>query len=230
MPDMKTPGIYIVEKNAFPNSVVEVASAIPAFIGYTDKADNQGISLLNKPYRISSMAEYLSFYGFAPHTRFTIDEVTGGDSADISFSLANKDYTLRQTAGHYLLYYSMQLFFQNGGGPCYIVSTGTCTDGQNNEVRIDADKLINGIDQLINEQEPTLLIIPEAVLLNEQDSVRVQQAALEHCGGKRKIALRFSISTKDTNHDRILRVIVLKISDQGSATIIWPMAPLTTPG
>ena len=35
---MKTPGVYIVEKNAFPNSVVEVATAVPAFVGYTANA------------------------------------------------------------------------------------------------------------------------------------------------------------------------------------------------
>ena len=29
---MKTPGVHIVEKNAFPNSVVKVATAVPAFI------------------------------------------------------------------------------------------------------------------------------------------------------------------------------------------------------
>ena len=34
MAQMKTPGVYIIEKNAFPNSVVEVATAIPAFIAY----------------------------------------------------------------------------------------------------------------------------------------------------------------------------------------------------
>ena len=32
---MKTPGVYIVEESAFPSSVVEVATAVPAFIGYT---------------------------------------------------------------------------------------------------------------------------------------------------------------------------------------------------
>lgn len=37
---MKTPGVYIVEKSAFPNSVVEAATAIPAFIGITEKALN----------------------------------------------------------------------------------------------------------------------------------------------------------------------------------------------
>ncbi len=35
MAQYKTPGVYIVEKNAFPNSVVEVATAVPAFIGAT---------------------------------------------------------------------------------------------------------------------------------------------------------------------------------------------------
>ena len=41
---MKTPGVYIAEKNAFPPSVVEVATAVPAFIGYTDLARNGGNS------------------------------------------------------------------------------------------------------------------------------------------------------------------------------------------
>ena len=48
MGQMKTPGVYIVEKNAFPNSVVEVATAVPAFIGHTEVADNKGKSLTGK--------------------------------------------------------------------------------------------------------------------------------------------------------------------------------------
>ena len=41
---MKTPGVYIVEKSAFPNSVVEVATAVPAFIGYTERrCDHRGV-------------------------------------------------------------------------------------------------------------------------------------------------------------------------------------------
>lgn len=34
---MKKPGVYVVENNAFPNEVVEVATAVPVFIGYTEK-------------------------------------------------------------------------------------------------------------------------------------------------------------------------------------------------
>ncbi|WDT78308.1 MAG: hypothetical protein MPW14_13915 [Candidatus Manganitrophus sp.] len=63
---MKTPGVYIVEKNAFPNSVVEVATAVPAFIGYTEKADDNGKSLANKPWRITSLAEFHTYFGFGP--------------------------------------------------------------------------------------------------------------------------------------------------------------------
>src|ERR1700728_4246254 len=69
---MKTPGVYIVEKNAFPNSVVEVATAVPAFIGYTEKAVNQGRALLNTPWRITSMSEFITYYGNAPSPKFEI--------------------------------------------------------------------------------------------------------------------------------------------------------------
>ena len=34
MAQMKTPGVYIIEKNAFPNSVVEVATAICLYRAY----------------------------------------------------------------------------------------------------------------------------------------------------------------------------------------------------
>lgn len=47
MAQMKTPGVYIVEKSAFPNSVVEAATAIPAFIGITEKAQNIYFELFN---------------------------------------------------------------------------------------------------------------------------------------------------------------------------------------
>ena len=55
MAQMKTPGVYIIEKNAFPNSVVEVATAIPAFIGHTQFARDGNKDLTGIPFRISSM-------------------------------------------------------------------------------------------------------------------------------------------------------------------------------
>jgi phage tail sheath protein FI len=44
---LATPGVYIEEKSAFPSSAVQVATAVPAFVGYTDQLlTNQRVSLL----------------------------------------------------------------------------------------------------------------------------------------------------------------------------------------
>ncbi len=179
---MKTPGVYIVEKNAFPNSVVEVATAVPAFVGYTAQADNGGKSLLNKPWRISSMAEFHKFFGFGPAPHFTIEPRPPGDPAPAAFGAGGTDYLLTQSAGaaggSYLLYRALLHFFQNGGGPCYIVSVGDFTQDP------AFDKLAAGIDPLVKEQEPTMLVLPDAVLLAEPDCISLQQAMLAHCGGR----------------------------------------------
>jgi uncharacterized protein len=55
---MTTPGFYISEVNAFPNSVVPHATGVPAFIGYTSKAEYEGQSYYNKPTKITSFAEF----------------------------------------------------------------------------------------------------------------------------------------------------------------------------
>src|SRR5215831_13940245 len=73
---MKTPGVYIVEKNAFPNSVVEVETAVPAFIGYTETASNKGVSLLNKPWKVSSIAEFRAYFGGPPVPVFNLTDTT----------------------------------------------------------------------------------------------------------------------------------------------------------
>lgn len=175
MAAMKTPGVYIVEKNAFPNSVVEVATAIPAFIGHTEKAVNGNKSLLNKPWRITSMAEFRSFFGGEPSPVFEIEEAEGTEPELV---LNGNGYRLKQSNTAYTLYYSMLLFYANGGGPCYVVSVGDYTTG------FDAERFTTGIETLIKEQEPTLVLVPEAVNLEKAACVGVQQALLAHCGSK----------------------------------------------
>jgi transcriptional regulator with PAS, ATPase and Fis domain len=44
-----------------------------------------------------------------------------GSPPEADFTLDGKGYLLNQDGGAYFLYCSMRLFFQNGGGPCYIV-------------------------------------------------------------------------------------------------------------
>ena len=51
----KTPGVYIEEISLLPPSIAEVETAIPAFIGYTEKAKKNNQSLTNVPTRITSL-------------------------------------------------------------------------------------------------------------------------------------------------------------------------------
>jgi uncharacterized protein len=200
---MKTPGVFIAGNGAFPSSVVEVATAVPAFIGYTQKAEQGGSSLVDKPWRITSIAEFHQSFGYGPiadTVRFSLETV---DPAALSSSapepLAARDaeplviggnhYRLTQVSGFYLLYYSVVHYFLNGGGPCYIVSIGAYD--QSVGKHIDANRLCKGIDLLVSEREPTIVVVPDAVLLSEDQCASVQQAALKHCGGvmKNRVAL-----------------------------------------
>lgn len=164
-----TPGVYIEEKSAFANSVVSVATAVPAFVGYTQKAAAGKKDLTNVPMRITSMVEFLSYFGGAPKTTFTIE--ADGDN-----------YSLTADAGtNYNLFRSMQLYFANGGGSCYIVSVGNYSGGVKAAELVGAETG-GGITALLKEQEPTLVVIPDAVLLEEGDCATVQQAMIKHCG------------------------------------------------
>ena len=62
MPSYSTPGVYIEEVPVFPPSIAPVATAIPAFIGATEKAvGKKGENLTGKAVRITSLLEYEAF-------------------------------------------------------------------------------------------------------------------------------------------------------------------------
>jgi phage tail sheath protein FI len=173
---MMTPGVYIVEKDAFPSSVVEVATAVPAFIGFTERVEYKGQSLLNAPKRITSLAEYHQYYGFGPDLtgQFTITQGAPGAG----------DTAARKVESRRYMYYGLKSFYQNGGGPCYIVSIGDYATG------LSADAFTFGIDQLLKEQEPTMVVYPDAVLMSVADCQAVQSYAIAHCA---KTQSRFTI-------------------------------------
>ena len=217
MSDMKIPGVNIVEKKAFPNSVVEVATAIPAFVGFTEKAEKGTQSLLNVPYRISSMVEYEKYFGGAPkNVEFDLidgesmiesiyeiipnkcpegyemagfpvskyGQLTGlrdeylkqYENLQTNLVLGNHKYCLRNTKPLFTMYQHVKLYFANGGGSCYIISVGN----YGGELKQKAFE--DGIELLKKEQEPTLLVVPEAVNLDEDSCYTVNRKMLSHCG------------------------------------------------
>ncbi len=196
MAQMKTPGVYIVEKNAFPTSVVQVATAVPVFIGYTESARLGNNSLHMKPFRLSTMAEYEAHFGVAPNHQFHVIEGAPPADKDADVTLPNAtfkvkgangqltEWRLDQSGKDYCLYGAMRLFFQNGGGACYIVSIGQYGGLSTTDQEISAAAMISGIKTLIKEPEPTMVVIPETTRLAEKESISVQQAMLKHCGYK----------------------------------------------
>lgn len=182
MPEiLKTPGVYIVEKDTGANAVVQVATAVPVFIGFTERAEINGRSFHMKPVHINSLSEFEIFYGKAPVPVFTVKpaEKGGGD-----LSLNGQMYTLQQSAhSKFYLYNSLKLFFDNGGADCYIISIGQYgKDAQLLDITADAFK--KAIDTLAGEEVPTMLLMPDSLLLDEEDSsyYAVQTYALQHCG------------------------------------------------
>ncbi|MEC4004874.1 phage tail sheath C-terminal domain-containing protein [Flavobacterium sp. SUN052] len=156
---IKTPGVYINEIDAFPQSVAQVATAIPAFVGYTEKGSTE-------PTRIVSMLEYKQLFGGGPQPA-TISISLDADNTPTSATNAAES--------QYNLYNSLQLFYANGGGECYIVSVGTYSSA------ITGVKLIAGLDKLRSYDEPTLLLFPDAIALSATDLGLVQQQALLQC-------------------------------------------------
>ncbi len=182
MAQMKTPGVYIVEKSAFPNSVVEAATAIPAFIGITEKAQNGPDSLSGKPWKITSMTEFQQYFGGAPSPKFVLsvgDAPKEGDPAPF-YSLLSADgskaVTVTDQSGPFSLYYQMVMFYANGGGACYIVSVGTYEEG----AAVDKDKVASALAAMEKEQEITMVLVPEAASV--PDCKDIQTQVLAHCG------------------------------------------------
>jgi len=174
-----TPGVYIEEKSAFPNSAVPVATAVPAFIGYTEKAIRDKKDITNVPTRISSFGEYLMYFGEGPKITYTI-------APDAN---KNKIYKLDVTADtQFLLFNCLKSFFSNGGSDCYIVSIGDYdstkakSDFSGETVDDEGEKVLIGITALKKYPEPTMLVIPDAVLLEQADCFSLQQEMLIHCG------------------------------------------------
>lgn len=188
MGEYKTPGVYIKEKNAFPNSVVEAETAIPVFIGLTEKAVNGMESLLKKPVKISSMTEYAKYFGGAPAPQFTLSVISKHENdkknAFMVFNAVKGAGLKAELKGHlYTLYYNLVMFYANGGGTCYIVSVGDYNTGA-----LDKDTVKNKIlPELKKVQDITLLVVPEAV--NTTDCMNIYTDILSHCEEMNRFAI-----------------------------------------
>ncbi len=191
MADFKTPGVYVQEISTLPASIAPVATAIPAFVGYTAKREKNGETLpLNKPVRVSSYLEYKEIFGESYPEDYG---VTLSEAADGSTIAAITDPT---NFSPYRMTYQVYMYFNNGGGPCYIVPVGGFVAGPDPApTSIDTGELIAGINALEEEDEPTLLVVPEVVILSAIDRKTIHDTLIAQCA---KLQDRFAL--RDAPH------------------------------
>jgi phage tail sheath protein FI len=90
----------------------------------------------------------------------------------------------------FYLYDSLRLYFDNGGGDCYIVSVG------NYKLPADGNLLKAGVEAVKSYDEPTILLFPDAAGLAANGLKDVQTTALSQCG-----ALGDRVAVLDTRKD-----------------------------
>jgi phage tail sheath protein FI len=195
------PGVYVKEEALLPPSVAEVATAIPAFIGYT-AIFKGSVPIVAE---IGSLLDFEKLFGKAPAIAYKVKPdanklpqlflpssatappaggggaVGGGTPAAAPDMLA--PLSIRPV---WQLWYSIDFYFRNGGGRCYVVAVGKATiDGT-----IDMKDLKDGLTALEKQDEPTLVVIPEATRLENDEFDDVAKEALNHCA---KLMDRFAI-------------------------------------
>lgn len=177
MADRKTPGVYVVEENAFPNSVVEVATAIPAFIGCTEKAVRGTKSLINIPTKLTCFDDYTKLFGGAPDSLKTVKYASAVPPA------TGPTLSLVEEA-HFFFYSSIRLFFENGGGTCYVASVALFSE----VTKIGGmqglgfgEKCDTVLAALLKELDVTMIVVPDAVKTDLSTWQHICEQVLAHC-------------------------------------------------
>jgi phage tail sheath protein FI len=156
MPVYKTPGVYIEEIPNLPASIVPVETAIPAFVGYTEKAERGGKSITNVPTTVSSLLDFQRYFGAGPKLDNIEVEL---DTNNNVTNAVRKSGT--STVPRFRMFESLRLFWDNGGGDAIIVSVGDYS-----KTKIDSKELGDGIDTLRKVDRPTIILFPDGVDLD----------------------------------------------------------------
>jgi uncharacterized protein len=163
--------------------VTGVPTAVPAFVGYTEKAEISGEPAFLRPVEIQSLADF---------------EGTFGGASSFSFHLYN----------------SLRLFFANGGGAAFVVSVGDFYAGPRLE------DLQQGLAILEGQSGPTLLAVPDGVLLPRADYATLLQNVLAHCARLRDRFVILDVQggdAADPGEDEVRRLLADFRSDLGES-------------
>lgn len=183
--NLRTPGVYVQEIPTLSASVAGVETAIPAFVGYVQKADRNGEGIpMFTPVRIASFLEYESIFGGPDPQGFNIDIADVSVGGNVTRTVSVNNTLINESI--FRMYYNLNMYFANGGGPCWIVPVGFYAMAS----AVSKDDLIDGLSALEKESEPTLLVYPDALSLGDSDIKVVNDAAIDQCN---RLKNRFTI-------------------------------------
>lgn len=165
---------YVQPPADYPTGIVGVDTAVPCFVGYTATARGaDGGDLTQVATPIASMDAFVARFG-EPAGRYRL-QPSAADGSDAIALADGVTAHLVATAHGFALHDSMRAYFANGGGACWVVSAGSCADVPM------AEALLAGIAVTAALREPTMLAVPEAVLLPQADYAQVIAAMLQCC-------------------------------------------------
>ncbi|MCL5130477.1 phage tail sheath C-terminal domain-containing protein [Algibacter sp. L4_22] len=180
MPTNNSPGVYVEETSSFPNSITQVASAIPAFIGKTQIVPENGEFT---PVKINSLLEYEYHFGTSKPYEYHVTIKQKTRTNTIELVKLEKDLDAEKE----IMFYAIKLYFSNGGGPCYISPLFT---NANKEKYEKALKAVAEIDEV------TLLVCPDAIQLGNDYYILCQEV-LHQCSALKDRFAIFDVLMED---------------------------------
>lgn len=175
MPDYKIPGVYVEEISTLPFSVHPLSTSKPVFIGYTEKGPKQLTEIF-------SLIEFKRVFG-GPKNDLPGFVVDGNSVATVNNEPIPE-------SPHFHLYYSLQLYFSNGGGPCYILPAGRFGKP------FKSQKFKKAICKLKGQKGPSIIVLTDLPGFDDpHEYYSIYEEALDIC---QQIGNRFTIL--DTKH------------------------------
>lgn len=175
MPDYKTPGVYVEEISTFPHFIHPLSTSKTVFIGFTEGG----------PKHLTEIFSLIDF-----------EQLFGGAYTDLPDFLVDGNFVSTVNGDpipekpEYHLFYSLQLYFANGGGPCYILPVGHFGE------TYSVDVFKTTIRKLEVHKGPSIIVLTDMEGFNDShDYYSVYEEALDVC---EKIGNCFTII--DTRH------------------------------
>lgn len=182
-----------------PATVEPVLSAVPVFIGYTERSGTDAVSndttMICHPKKINSLVAYEECFGTTPREtiRVCIHESRNADTDKLNGPGVEVACDVRPA---HKMYYHMQMYFVNGGGPCYVVSVGDANAG-----KVTIANLLAGLKTAEECQDATLTVCPQVEGLSADDAAAFYRAALKQADERRD---RFAVFDCFDNDDALL--------------------------